>query len=63
MESIRIVAKLEKVVAQGDKATVTLTMGQEMAYLAPRIAEMAGETVVATVAPYQESLPLGELDG
>jgi hypothetical protein len=63
MRSIEIVARLDKVVAQGSKATVTLVMGEEMAYLAPKLAELAGETVIASIAAYQDALPMDGMDG
>ena len=43
-------------------ATVTLTMGPEMLYLAPQMATMAGEEVLVSIARTQERLPLDGSD-
>lgn len=59
VESIKTTATLDKVLVTKDKATLTLTMGAEMLYLAPRLAEIAGEGVVVSIAPQQQQLDLG----
>ena len=58
-KSIITTAKFDKITVAKDKATVTLTMGPEMLYLAPQLAGMAGEVVLVSIARQQEELPLG----
>lgn len=60
--SIKTTAVLDKVLVTKEKATLTITMGPEMLYLAPRLAEIAGEGVVVSIAPQQGRLPMDGYD-
>ena len=57
-KSIITTATFDKILVAKDKATVTLTMGPEMLYLAPQMATMADEEVLVSIARTQERLPL-----
>ena len=61
-KSIITTATFDKILVAKDKATVTLTMGPEMLYLAPQMATMAGEEVLVSIARNQERLPLDGSD-
>lgn len=61
-KSIITTATFDKILVAKDKATVTLTMGPEMLYLAPQMAAMAGEEVLVSIARTQERLPLDGSD-
>lgn len=61
-KSIITTATFDKILVAKDKATVTLTMGPEMLYLAPKMATMADEEVLVSIARTQERLPLDGSD-